>query len=287
MARPLSYKTLVLLLICGCTSFTREESKATKAIEAPRTAEPIIIANHSSKPDKPAGDQATMKPPVKPVLGRDEVKMIQARLKASGFYAGAIDGLAGPKTRSAILRLQAACGNLKDMLDTSNTEILPSTTALQTAKLDGEFIGYQKASDVRMVQVRLKDAGFDPGPIDGVMGTKTKAAIFRFQAGCTMVKNLPHVLYKEAQLVERQMSPMSASQSHGELDVPATPVRMESGKEAVAGNTFPGDEMIRQEQIRLKAAGFDPGPIDGILGPKTKAARQQYQKSRASKKSNH
>lgn len=34
---------------------------------------------------------------------------------------------------------------------------------------------------------------------------------------------------------------------------------------------------IRQAQERLKAAGFDPGPIDGLLGPRTKTALRQYQ----------
>jgi peptidoglycan hydrolase-like protein with peptidoglycan-binding domain len=34
----------------------------------------------------------------------------------------------------------------------------------------------------------------------------------------------------------------------------------------------------------LREAGLDPGPIDGILGPKTKAAMQRYQKSLRLKK---
>ncbi len=34
---------------------------------------------------------------------------------------------------------------------------------------------------------------------------------------------------------------------------------------------------IRQAQQRLQAAGFDPGPIDGRLGARTKAALRQYQ----------
>jgi hypothetical protein len=35
---------------------------------------------------------------------------------------------------------------------------------------------------VRDVQVALRDAGFDPGPIDGVMGPQTRAALREFQA---------------------------------------------------------------------------------------------------------
>jgi hypothetical protein len=32
-------------------------------------------------------------------------------------------------------------------------------------------------SDIRMVQARLKESGFDPGPIDGVAGKRTLAAL--------------------------------------------------------------------------------------------------------------
>jgi peptidoglycan hydrolase-like protein with peptidoglycan-binding domain len=33
---------------------------------------------------------------------------------------------------------------------------------------------------------------------------------------------------------------------------------------------------VREVQLALLAAGHDPGPIDGIMGPRTKAALRQY-----------
>ncbi|MGH7795309.1 MAG: peptidoglycan-binding domain-containing protein [Candidatus Binatia bacterium] len=36
--------------------------------------------------------------------------------------------------------------------------------------------------DIRILQLRLRDAGFDPGPFDGVMGPKTRLALERYEA---------------------------------------------------------------------------------------------------------
>jgi peptidoglycan hydrolase-like protein with peptidoglycan-binding domain len=36
--------------------------------------------------------------------------------------------------------------------------------------------------EIRILQLRLRDAGFDPGPFDGVMGPKTRLALQQFQA---------------------------------------------------------------------------------------------------------
>ena len=43
--------------------------------------------------------------------------------------------------------------------------------------------------------------------------------------------------------------------------------------------TVSENQEIRLAQERLKAAGFDPGPIDGKLGPQTKSALEKYRAS--------
>jgi peptidoglycan hydrolase-like protein with peptidoglycan-binding domain len=265
MARIVTHTWLFLFLVSGCAS------QSTEAVDAPKPSEPAPVF---STPAETASDR-TLSPITAANLtpSKEEIRMLQARLKAAGFYAGPIDGIIGPKTGSGLVRLQAACANLKDLLE-------PSATGTQTAKLDTMVNSVSKSEGTRLIQVRLKDAGFDPGPIDGILGAKTRAAFLRFEAGCTMLKNLPPTLNQDLRAADRQ-TPLPS-------EVKSYPVAAKSaGIEKMTGsaNRTPGNEKIRQEQLRLRDAGFDPGPIDGILGPKTKAAMQRYQRSLALKNS--
>lgn len=50
---------------------------------------------------------------------------------------------------------------------------------------------------------------------------------------------------------------------------------MKSGAKAAGAG---GQERVRQVQEALKDKGMDPGPVDGIMGPKTQAALREFQK---------
>jgi peptidoglycan hydrolase-like protein with peptidoglycan-binding domain len=268
MARIVTNTLLFLFLVSGCASWNKEETGALKATEpapAPISSTPVETTSDQARPVAPTGLSLT----------KEDIRMLQARLKAAGFYMGPIDGIPGPKTRSGILRLQAACGSLKDLLENS-------APGNQTGKLDGTANSSPESEEIRLIQVRLKDAGFDPGPIDGVSGAKTRAALLRFEAGCTMLKNLPPTLDKESQTADKPTFLTGREKNHPTV---ATSVGLGSDTMSADGNQTPSGEKIRQEQLRLRDAGFDPGPIDGILGPKTKAAMQRYQKLLAMKNS--
>jgi peptidoglycan hydrolase-like protein with peptidoglycan-binding domain len=43
------------------------------------------------------------------------------------------------------------------------------------------IVGAQSSDEIRAAQQSLKDKGFDPGPIDGVDGPKTRAAVRQYQ----------------------------------------------------------------------------------------------------------
>jgi len=187
MARNVANTLLFLFLVSGC-GLSKEE------VQTPKTSEPTL-PSVSSTPMETASER-TSPTTIAGNASKENLKMLQARLKASGFYVGPIDGIIGPKTKSGLFRLQAACANLKDLLE-------PSSMGAPSARLD-MINSSSKSEETRLIQVRLKDTGFEPGPIDGVMGAKTRAAFLRFEAGCTMLNNLPPNFGKELQTADRR-----------------------------------------------------------------------------------
>ena len=211
---------------------------------------------------------------VKRTPSKQEIKSMQAQLKAAGFDPGPVDGVLGPKTVSALRRLQSGCTNLKDLLENPTSGISAQTGEMQATKLS-------VTDDIRLIQVRLKDAGFDVGLVDGVIGSKTKSALLRAQFGCTMVKEASVTLENQAQALDRMPSSNQGSEKRLRLPPPKAPitsetVRDEFGRASIAMERSTSREEIRLLQSQLRAAGFDPGPFDGVLGPKTKSALQQY-----------
>ena len=113
-----------------------------------------------------------------------DVAMVQRRLIELDAYAGKADGVLSNATRQAIFLYQRRHG-------------LP-----ETGRPDGDLIGHLQfmhqirqassvtagvspandAAAVEDAQRRLQALGYDPGPIDGRIGSKTEQAIRRFQA---------------------------------------------------------------------------------------------------------
>ena len=96
---------------------------------------------------------------------RDRVRKIQRRLFLKGHSPGALDGVMGANTREAIKSWQRSQGE-----DVTGV-FTPSQEAMLT---------YEPPVD--SIQWALRSKGFDPGPIDGVMGDRTRDAIQQCQS---------------------------------------------------------------------------------------------------------
>jgi peptidoglycan hydrolase-like protein with peptidoglycan-binding domain len=185
---------------------------------------------------------------------------------------------------SLLLFLLSGCAALANLSETSDKEVAPQpaatealpTTATQTppmafnASAPAEEPVKNESSkaptpnknlskeQVQLVQELLKASGYDPGPIDGILGPKTRLALQTFKSGCTTLEDLLGISGKQV------------SKQTGET---------QTSKVSIPANKNPDKEEVRALQERLKASGFYPGPIDGIFGAKTRLALQRYQAS--------
>lgn len=260
---------IAVFLVSACATISEDNGPQVALEEIPTPAQIRPVESNAPVPAEPVREVARKIPT------KQEIKVMQAQLKVTGFDPGPVDGMLGAKTMSALRRLQSGCANLKDLFENPTSGILPQNEAMQGGK-----DSVSSTDDIRLIQVRLKDAGFDVGPVDGVMGFKTKAALLRFQSGCTMVKDFPAIVENQVQTSVRMPSLMSGSEKQIQPTAKISPatvsVKDEAGSSNAAKDKSPSKEEIRLLQAQLKAAGFDPGPFDGMLGPKTKSALQQY-----------
>lgn len=107
------------------------------------------------------------------------------------------------------------------------------------------FVRQSGSSRVREVQQLLVRIGYRPGRIDGRFGPRTEAAVIAFQ-------------YK-----------------HGFARTGVVGSRTLRALRGRAGWSV----RVRQAQRTLNARGYQAGPADGLLGPRTEAATRSFQRS--------
>ena len=109
---------------------------------------------------------------------------------------------------------------------------------------------------VRALQRDLRAAGHRPGPVDGLYGPLTEAAVERLQRASGL--SVDGIVGPQTRRVLNAKAPPLA---HG------------------AGYGDPGGSpQVREVQRRLRAIGQRPGPVDGRYGPRTQAAIERFQR---------
>lgn len=115
------------------------------------------------------------------VLHRHVVQRVQRQLKHAGLYHGPVHGRLGAKAIAAIRRYQqdnrlAPTGQLSAEL----LESLAAGAAVSRA-VDSNPSTLSKQALIKATQYELNRMGYEAGPIDGRLGSKTVAAIDTFQ----------------------------------------------------------------------------------------------------------
>lgn len=264
MPRKVVFIAICFISISGCalTECSDVEVQKQNTVNGASEAEAYPAVNELTTAARPQGE-------IDKSISAEYVTRIQAHLRKSGFYSGPVNGVIDDDTRTAIRHLQSVCVSLKDLIP--NADGRAARSGRQTTAKINKGSG---TNAVRLVQVRLKDAGFDPGPIDGIDGIKTHSALSDLQSGCMMMDYVPMTALNGAHAPSGD-SAGNATRLSG-LMQPATNRVSEN---YVSESKHLSREAIKALQVRLRDAGFNPGPIDGILGPKTRTAAQSYQSS--------
>ncbi len=112
-----------------------------------------------------------------------QVTGLQQRLKAHGFSPGKIDSVFGPRTTSSVQAFQQAKGlEVTGVVDRNTWQALSADPQIASpVKEDSILAKGSRGSDVRVLQARLEAKGYNPGPIDGILGSRTLSALHEFQ----------------------------------------------------------------------------------------------------------
>ena len=92
-----------------------------------------------------------------------------------------VDGLYGPRTKAAVTRFQAAARVGVDGIVGPQTRRALTHAQKESLRRGAGFAQPEGSPRVRALQVRLHKRGLRPGPVDGLFGPRTQAAVQRLQ----------------------------------------------------------------------------------------------------------
>ena len=142
----------------------------------------VIEASSTAVSNPNAGNDACV-PQDNSTLVINSTLDIQQFLSNNGFNPGPIDGQSGPKTKNAIISFQKENGLLADGIAGNKTKA--AMRAYTGCKSENFCVARDNSSakldSIADVQTYLANNGFNPGIIDGKMGSYTREAIKAFQ----------------------------------------------------------------------------------------------------------
>lgn len=204
-------------------AFQKSRGLAIDGIVGPKTLAALYSGTSSSRSNKTETNQnndgqsktnekitATLR------LGSrgSQVRILQKKLNELGFKCGTVDGVFGSKTRNAVRSFQKAHGLAVDGIVGPKTRSVlnsisskpkpsptpkpspspkPSPTPKPTPKpsipLTQTLKRGSTGSQVKILQTRLNELGFNCGAVDGIFGSATESAVILFQVAYGLTPN--------------------------------------------------------------------------------------------------
>jgi len=125
---------------------------------------------------------------------------------------------------------------------------------------------------IEEIQVILKNEGYEPGNTDGRMGKETRDTIKAFQEsiGLRSTGYVDKSTLTQLEDLRRTKEILESKKDYAKTKES----RQKDSQKAEFRPT------VKEIQTALKNAGFDPGSFDGKMGPRTRQAIKDFQKSK-------
>ncbi|MBN2358939.1 MAG: peptidoglycan-binding protein [Deltaproteobacteria bacterium] len=216
-----------------------------------------------------------------------DVRALQRALQDAGVYGGKVDGVFDQATEQAVRRFQRARGLSADGVVGPKT--LASLKANNLYVQDGFETPAkrgQSGQDILAAERRLSALGYATGAVDGVFDAKTARAVKAYRAEQESLPDNKSTLDREVwrnlqQTYQSQVAPLQGVRRQRAVGSVREHRRLDdaTARAAQAGELKEGarGRCVRNLQAHLKAAGADPGAIDGDFGPRTKRAVKSFQ----------
>src|SRR3954471_12408415 len=209
--------------------------------------------------------------------GATAVREVQRTLRRLGWQPGPVDGLYGPRTTSAVTRFQSATGIGVDGIVGPQTRGSLQNAKTESLRRGAGFVQPDGSPRVRSLQAQLNKRGLRSGPVDGLFGPRTQAAVERLQrrngvhANGVVTTGTARLLTNPSKAPEQPAANEPPTQPQGEQtnmepssgDVgnthPGTPVR------AVASSSSGSDDVSLPIVILIGLATLLAGLLAGSL----------------------
>ena len=185
------------------------------------------------------------------------LRAVQLMLTYHGFNPGKIDGVMGGRTEAAVTafmtrhNLPAMTADHPD-LQAALREKLPAATDHRGGPSLSNLAPSRSGTELRLIQSLLAYLGRNPGTVDGIPGPRTKSAITDFQRS-------------------------QGATPTGQADAGLLDALKEETRRAFGHNNVADTHLVQQ---LLATRGFNPGGIDGLVGPRTTAAIAAFMRTR-------
>jgi peptidoglycan hydrolase-like protein with peptidoglycan-binding domain/DNA invertase Pin-like site-specific DNA recombinase len=190
--------------------------------------------------------------------GAKQVRVVQRTLRRLGWQPGPVDGLYGPRTEAAVTRFQSAAKVAADGIVGPRTRQALTRATKEPLRRGAGFAQPDGSPRVRALQVRLQRHGFRPGPVDGLFGPRTKAAVERLQRS----RGIPVSGVATAKTRRLIAAPERQPQERASTEAPAEPNADTPATDGGAPATTP----VRPASVERSESGDVTVPVVVVIG---------------------